>query len=68
MCLSESVLFSHLLSDLQGSFAQRLGFLIFSSLSIKHCQVVERRCHLHQTYTENKNIVILSISCALLQG
>lgn len=68
MCLSESLLFFYLLSDLQSSFTQRLCFLIFSSLPIKHCQVVERRCHLHQTYTENKNIIILFLIRALLQG
>lgn len=37
---------SHLLSDLQSSFTKGLCVLVFSSFPIKHCQVVQRCCHL----------------------
>lgn len=39
-----------LLSDLQGSFTQRLSLLIFSSLTVQHSQIIECRRNLKHTY------------------
>lgn len=35
----------HLLSDLQGSLAERLGLLVFPAFAVQHGEVVERGGH-----------------------
>ena len=37
---------AHLLSDLQSSLTQRLGFFVLPSFAVKHREVVQSCCHL----------------------